>query len=126
MLARPIYESLPYGYLAVGSSSLVMLDQLYATLAAILMFAIGAKIYNLRSAMRRTDNRRRRKSGRIPAHIYDSLPFGYFFIAIVILKYASSNSEKLLAFCLAGYGLFILFRRASYRHHQIQRDGKPK
>jgi hypothetical protein len=124
MLTRPIYESLPYGYMTVGSSSFVILDQLYAILAAVVMFAIGAKIYNLRSENRRTDDFRRRKFGRIPDPIYGILPFCYFFTATAIFKFSPTDSGQFLALCLACYALFILFRRASYRRHKVQNTSR--
>ena len=62
MLTKPLYEILPFGYMALGSSSFIALDINYALVAATVVFVLGARIYVMRSQNRRTDSVRRRKT----------------------------------------------------------------
>lgn len=71
MLTKPVYEALPYGYMALGITSFMLLEPNYALIAAAVIFVLGARIYTMRSQNRRTDPIKRRKSGGIPKMIYE-------------------------------------------------------
>ncbi|MEM6247290.1 hypothetical protein [Shewanella vaxholmensis] len=119
MLTKPLYEILPFGYMALGSSSFIALDINYALVAATVVFVLGARIYVMRSQNRRTDSARRRKSGYLPEMIYNFLPFIYLIAALAIFKFLPKDLYSILAICLLSYGLYILVRRSLYRRHQL-------
>lgn len=121
MLSRTVYETLPYGYMTIGSVSFIMLEQTFALVAASVVFVLGARIYNMRSDNRRTDTERRRKKGAIPSFIYNFLPFISLLIALVIFRNMPNGYGPLYALCFLTYGLYVLLRRASYRQHRIPR-----
>lgn len=118
MLTKPLYEILPFGYMALGSSSFIALDINYALVAATIVFVLGARIYVMRSQNRRTDSVRRRKSGYLPEMIYNFLPFIYLIAALAIFKFLPKDLYPILAICLLSYGLYILVRRSLYRRHK--------
>ncbi|WP_417763880.1 hypothetical protein [Shewanella sp.] len=119
MLNRPLYELLPYGYMALGGISFMMLEPDYALLSSIVLFILGARIYALRSQNRRTDPAKRRKSGNMPKAMYDLMPFLYVLSALAIFKYLPEKMFPLLAICLLTYGFYVMFRRSMYRRHRI-------
>lgn len=119
MLTKPLYEILPFGYMALGSSSFIALDINYALVAATVVFVLGARIYVMRSQNRRTDSARRRKSGYLPEMIYNFLPFIYLIAALAIFKFLPKNLYPIVAICLLSYGLYILVRRSLYRRHKL-------
>ena len=119
MLTKPLYEILPFGYMALGSSSFIALDINYALVAATVVFVLGARIYVMRSQNRRTDSARRRKSGYLPEMIYNFLPFIYLIAALAIFKFLPKDLYPIVAICLLSYGLHILVRRSLYRRHQL-------
>lgn len=119
MLTKPLYEILPFGYMALGSSSFIALDINYALVAATVVFVLGARIYVMRSQNRRTDSARRRKSGYFPEMIYNFLPFIYLIAALAIFKFLPKDLYPIVAICLLSYGLYILVRRSLYRRHKL-------
>lgn len=119
MLTKPLYEILPFGYMALGSSSFIALDIKYALVAATVVFVLGARIYVMRSQNRRTDSARRRKSGYLPEMIYNFLPFIYLIAALAIFKFLPKDLYPIVAICLLSYGLYILVRRSLYRRHKL-------
>lgn len=116
MLSKPVYEALPYTYLAVGSISVMMLEQTYAQLFSILLFLMGSRVYALRSQNRRTDSKRRRKEGKLPAFIYEHTPYLYVLTALLLLK-LDSKLAPVLSIILFSYALYIFARRSMNRKH---------
>lgn len=121
MLAKPVYEKLPTLYLTIGTATILLSDGTTPKLLAILVFMLGAHIFNLRSQNRRSDNPKRRKSGLWPDALYNLLPYGYLLAAIFVFRHASSNTLLLLAGALGCYSLFRLVQRSHYRKHQLPR-----
>jgi hypothetical protein len=119
MLIKPIYELLPFTYMAIGGLSLLYLEPKYAIAAAILVYILGARIYILRSNNRRTDLRRKRKQGLMPSAVYNYLPFICILAASALYRFVPKDSSALIAICLLTYGIYILMRRASYRNHRV-------
>lgn len=119
MLNRSFYELLPYGYMAVASTSLMVLESSFAHFCAIVLFVLGARVYSLRSQNRRTDPVKRRKTGNIPNYLYELMPFLYVLTALAIFKYLPQKMFLVAAICLLGYGFYILFSRSLYRHHRL-------
>ncbi|WP_350432779.1 hypothetical protein ABIS04_04955 [Shewanella sp. H8] len=121
MVIKPLYELLPFTYMIVGSMSIFLLEPNFAVIASIVVYLYGAHIYNLRSKNRRTDLKRKRKSGLIPETLYGLLPFIYVLTAVGIYRYYPRDSSTLFALCLTSYGLYLFLRRLSYRHHRLPR-----
>jgi hypothetical protein len=119
MLIKPIYELLPFTYMAIGGLSLLYLEPQYAIAAAVLVYLLGARIYILRSNNRRTDLKRKRKQGIMPSTLYNYLPFICILAASALYRFVPKDSTVLIAICLLTYGLYILIRRASYRNHRV-------
>lgn len=119
MLSKPLYEILPLSYIAIGSASILLLDEGWALFAAFTVFYLGTKVYTMRSQNRRTDPMRKRKKGSIPVTLYNALPFFYLLIAIIILKSSATGLGAGISFSLMGYSLYVLMRRAAYRRHQL-------
>lgn len=118
MLMKPFYELLPFAYLSTGVLSLLYLEPKYAIVAALVLYFLGARIYNLRSNNRRTDPKRKRKQGMWPSSLYSFLPFIYILSASMLYRFSPKDSTTIVAICLLTYGLYVLARRASYRHHR--------
>lgn len=118
MLIKPVYELLPFAYLAIGGFSLLYLEPKYAIAAAIIVYLLGARIYNLRSKNRRTDPKRKRKQGMLPEFAYNFLPFIYILSASMLYRFYPKDSSALIAILLVTYGVYVLLRRASYRNHR--------
>ncbi|MDP5145157.1 hypothetical protein ORI98_01710 [Shewanella sp. ULN5] len=119
MLIKPVYELLPYTYIVIGGVSVLMLQQQYAIAAAILLYLLGARIYNLRSENRRTDIKRKRREGFIPDWLYAYMPFLYILSAALLYRFYPKDSSALLAICLLTFGTYLLLRRSTYRRHKI-------
>ncbi len=119
MLTRTLYEMLPVGYITLGSSSLLILEQGLAIVSASIVFWLGAKIYNMRSANRRTDPKRKRKPGMLPDSLYSLLPFGYLFASILLFRSDAKDAGIVLAIMLFSYSFYILIRRSNYRRHKL-------
>ncbi|MPY26808.1 hypothetical protein [Shewanella sp. YLB-07] len=117
MLTKPMYEILPVSYMAIGVTSMLMLDQDYAIASALVMFILGAKTYTMRSQNRRTDPLRKRKSGTLPSSIYDATPFIYLLLATLMFKLFPSGIGPAIGIVLMTYSLYILVRRSSNRRH---------
>ncbi|GGI69094.1 hypothetical protein [Shewanella gelidii] len=121
MLTRTIYEALPLGYITLGSSSIILLEQNIALISATILFWLGARIYNLRSKNRRTDKERRRKPGVLPEFFYDFMPFTFLFLALFFFK-VDLSSAIVMAIILMSYSLYILARRKAYRRHKTPKQ----
>jgi hypothetical protein len=121
MLIKPLYESLPFTYMIIGYVSIFLLEPNYVLIASVVVYLYGAYIYTLRSKNRRTDPKRKRKSGFIPETLYGLLPFIYVLIAASLYNFYPKDSSTLFALCLTAYGGYLFLSRLSYRHHRLPR-----
>jgi hypothetical protein len=119
MLSKPLYEILPLGYIVIGSTSILLLEEGWAMVAAFTVFYLGTKVYNMRSQNRRTDPMRKRKKGKVPVSLYNTLPFVYLFIAVIVLKSSATGLATVISLSLMSYSVYVLMRRAAYRRHQL-------
>lgn len=122
MLIKPLYELLPFSYMVIGCVSIFLLEPNYALIASVVVYLYGAHIYNLRSKNRRTDAKRKRKSGLIPETLYGLMPFIYVLTAVSLYRFYPRDSSTLFALCLITYGVYLILRRSSYRHHKLPRS----
>lgn len=119
MIAKSVYEILPFAYISIGTACILMLEQKAAIFFAMIVFALGSKIYNMRSQNRRTDPVRKRKSGKLPTSVYNFVPFIYLFAATVIFKLYPTKVGAVIGTGLMVYSLYILIQRSSNRRHSL-------
>ncbi len=122
MIAKSVYEALPFSYISIGSACILMLEQKAAIFFAIIVFTLGAKIYNMRSQNRRTDPVRKRKPGKIPTSLYNFVPFIYLFAATLRFKLYPSKIGAVIGIGLMLYSLYILIQRSSNRRHSLSQS----
>ncbi len=75
MLAKPIYESIPYFYIVFGSFCVVASSALLPTILGVLLFFNGANIWRLRSNARRKDRQVNRIRANKHFYYYEFKPF---------------------------------------------------
>jgi|GEM_PF-936800 len=119
MIAKSVYEILPFSYISIGTACIFMLEQKAAIFFAMIVFVLGAKIYNMRSQNRRTDPVRKRKAGKLPTSLYSYVPFIFLFAATVILKLYPTRVGAAIATGSMVYSLYILIQRSSNRRHSL-------
>ncbi|WP_394146766.1 hypothetical protein [Shewanella atlantica] len=119
MIAKSLYEALPISYITIGSASILMLEQRAAIFFAIILFALGAKIYDMRSQNRRTDPLKKRKAGKLPDSLYNFIPFIYLFAATLVFKLYPTIYGAMIGAGIIAYSLYILIKRSSYRRHAL-------
>ncbi len=125
MLSRPVYEILPYAYLAAGCVGLVALDLGPAQLFAGLLYLAGAFVWVMRSNYRRADLRRNGKwqrssdvsRVRVPNRVYELFPFVILGLAVWLLSFADTPFKAVPALMLIGYSAWVIVRRIHYRQH---------
>ncbi len=118
MLSKPLYEALPYCYIAIGSLSLLIIEQPFAQVLAIIVFLLGSRVYALRSNNRRTDSKKRRKKGWLPTQVYEHIPALCFLGALLSSK-LDAKIAPVVGLCLCSYSMYIFLRRLSYRKHKV-------
>lgn len=122
MLSRPLYELLPYAYLAGAAATLLLTPFGLAHGFALLLFAGGALVWVARSNARRRDRRKVRARGHhhslhLPYAGYEFYPFAVAMTAVWIIALWPSLPVVVLSVMLLGYSLWVLARRAQLRGH---------
>lgn len=119
MLPTKLYEILPYGYFATGSSVMLNVESWLALLSSLLIMLAGAVIWVLRSDNRRSDvrNARAKYGGELPFWFYELLPFSYFILALLLFSATSNVYVYPSAMILMIIGLQLWLLRGSYRKH---------
>ena len=118
-LSRPIYELLPYIYLAVAllliaSAPPIMMGHISADL---LLFC-GAYIWMMRSDARRTDVDEDRKGSSFKL-AYELKPFICLGIAAELIGFERNLFTLTTASALCLYALSLLVVRIRYRRHRV-------
>ncbi len=124
MLSRPLYEALPYGYLAAAALTLWTTPVGVAHLFALMLFAAGALIWIARSNARRADRRRSKpKPSRIGGSLfisfpgYECYPFAIMAPALWLMAVGQGVVVAVLGGLLLAYSLWILAQRSARRGH---------
>ncbi|MBZ9612519.1 hypothetical protein [Rheinheimera maricola] len=119
MLPMKLYEILPYGYVAAGSSVMLSVESWLALVSGLLIMIAGAVIWVLRSDNRRSDmrNAREKYGGVLPFWLYELLPFSYFILALLLFSATSNMYVYPSAMILMIVGLQLWLLRGSYRKH---------
>ncbi|MCG9720080.1 hypothetical protein [Shewanella sp. Isolate7] len=119
MVAQPIYEKLPAIYLLIAATTILMSPALLPVLLGVIIFLLGARIFNMRSQNRRSDKPSRRKQGIWPDALYNLLPYAYLLGALFVFRHSDSSYLSFAGAGLVCYALFRLAQRRSYRKHQL-------
>ncbi|QYK13963.1 hypothetical protein K0I63_05450 [Shewanella rhizosphaerae] len=119
MIAQPVYEKLPAIYLLIAASTILLSPAPLPVLLAVIIFLLGARIFNMRSQNRRSDNPKRRRRGILPEALYNMLPYAYLLGALFVFRHGDSNYLMFAGAGLASFALFRLAQRRSYRQHQL-------
>lgn len=106
-----LYEAVPWFCLGFGTSAYLIMDIWFAKVFALVLYAMGAWIWILRSNYRRSDRKSRRIEGsRVGFAFYEALPFIYVGVSVFIWG-LSENFWFLpssVLFLLAASQIFIL------------------
>lgn len=122
MVPKPLYELMPYLYLLVGSGIIVTLRG-YATPVGLLLFAIGAWMWLMRSDYRRINPRQPLSAKRgffWGEVVYELLPFGYVLLGLLIFGFLNHPVRLFSGPLMVAVGLSVLVLRASQRKKNNQ------
>lgn len=130
VLAKPIYEPIPYLYLLIAIGLFFLLDSPLALLSCALFYIAGSMVWVKRSMFRR-DQRIKASNGHShiqtrarnpwitwPVPLYEALPFIYMAIGFVILYVQPDRLGFILAgLCWFGGSLILALRSANRHRH---------
>ncbi len=121
MLSKPIYETLPYGYLIIGASLMFASNSMTTAIPAILLFLAGAVVWVLRSNARRQDNAINRKKHLESSMLYELKPFLCLLAGMFALAWFNSPVTQFFALLLCVVSFWIILVRATYRQAPTRR-----
>lgn len=115
MIPLIIYEVLPAVYLTLGSLLLSFSELPLLLFSASVFYFVGAAIWIMRSAYRRTDNISvPQKRWILPDLFYEFKPFLHILTGTVLIRY-SSGSITVAGFCLVLLAVKHLSQRQANR-----------
>ena len=116
---QTLYELLPYGYLLTGSLVSLTMDSGLARFWGLVLYGLGALVWILRSRHRRRDRPRtnRRHGLFLPGSIYESLPFFYIAIALLLIPLVGSIEALTVGVIFVLLGCQRLSLRVRHRRH---------
>lgn len=124
MLSRPLYEALPYSYMAASALTLWATPLGWAHLFALMLFAAGAIVWISRSNARRADRRRSKpKAVRMGGNLfisfsgYECYPFVIMALALWLMAAGQGVVVFVLGALVLSYSLWILAKRSASRGH---------
>jgi hypothetical protein len=121
MLPGPLYEALPYGYMAAGTTAVVLTPGYIAALSGVLLIIAGALVWILRSEHRRGDRQYfQQRSGELPFWFYEMQPFAYVIAGLLCWQLSQNQFVYPSALILIVVGTQIFVMRNSQRKHQIR------
>ncbi|OMH38111.1 hypothetical protein [Motiliproteus sp. MSK22-1] len=119
VIRKPVYEVLPYTYIAIGIVVVMAMDSPLTYVSGILFYVAGAVVWVMRSAYRRKNSRKhianRRNSVRFPEAVYEFLPFIYIGLAVLLVVSFSTPLAYIPGVVLAMAGMLVWIIRAIYR-----------
>ena len=116
MLAKPIYELVPYCYLFLGIACIVIPHELLYTLIGIVLFLLGANIWRMRSEAQRRDQKSQRIKQRRARYYYEFKPFILFISALTLTQWTQNEIILLSCALLCFSALVIIAMRLLNRH----------
>lgn len=121
MLPSPIYEALPYGYMAMGTTAVVLTPGYIAAVSGVLLIVAGALVWILRSDHRRGDRQYfQHKGGELPFWFYEMQPFAYVIAGLLCWQLTQNQFLYPSSLILMVVGAQIFVMRNSQRKHQIR------
>ena len=123
VIRKPIYEVLPYTYIALGVLVVVVLDSPLTYASGVLFYIAGAVVWVMRSGYRRKNKKQRiaNRQGSIvfPELVYEYLPFVYIGMAVTLVVLFSTPLAYIPGGILAMAGLLVWMIRAIYRSQLV-------
>ena len=121
MLPGPLYEALPYGYMAAGTTAVVLTPGYMAAVSGVLLMIAGALVWILRSDHRRGDRQYfQQKGGELPFWFYEMQPFAYVIAGLLCWQLSQNQFVYPSALILMVVGTQVFVMRNSQRKHQIR------
>jgi|TARA_R110001606_G_scaffold12284_2_gene52732 hypothetical protein len=110
MLAKPIYESIPYCYVIVGGLCILLFSTVLPTAIGIFLFFNGANIWRLRSNSRRKDHKVNRIKVNKHFYYYEFKPFILFMCGLLLIHWVANELVILagIMICLIAILIFCL------------------
>lgn len=121
MLPGPLYEALPYGYMAAGTTAVVLTPGYVAVVSGVLLIIAGALVWILRSDHRRGDRQYfQQQGGQLPFWFYEMQPFAYVIAGLLCWQLSQNQFVYPSALILMVVGTQVFVMRNSQRKHQIR------
>ncbi len=130
VIAKPIYEPLPFAYLLIAVGIVYWQDSLFALTSALLFYCAGSLIWVKRSVFRRNQRiiarnghshiktRAEQPLITLPEPAYEILPFIYIGIGFMIFYIQPGRLGLLLAVLCWFAGSLALAMRSTNRHRR--------
>ena len=120
MLPSPLYEALPYGYMAAGTTAVVLTPGYIAALSGVLLMVAGALVWILRSDHRRGDRQYfHSRGGELPFWFYEMQPFVYVITGLLCWQLTQNQFVYPSALILMVVGAQVFVMRNIQRKHQV-------
>ena len=111
MLAKPIYEFIPYCYFIFGGFCILFSTALLPTAIGITLFLNGANIWRLRSNARRIDHKVNRRKVRKNHYYYEFKPFILLLTGLILVSRVPNQLVTLAGAMICLIGILILCLR---------------
>ncbi len=115
MIAKPIYESIPYLSFLFGAGCLLIGNSFISTLLGIMMFFYGANIWRLRSNARRVDHKVNRIRVKKHYYYYEFKPFILLTFGLLIIRWVPHQLATIAGVIICLIELLILALRVLNR-----------
>jgi accessory gene regulator protein AgrB len=115
MLAKPIYESVPYCYILLGAGCLLIAANVIPTLIGLFVFFNGANIWRLRSNARRVDHKVNRKRVKKHYYYYEFKPFILLALSFLLLNWFPHQLITVASLMMGSIALLIIVLRVLNR-----------
>lgn len=115
MLAKPIYEIIPYFYILLGAGCLLIANTIIPTLIGVYLFFNGANIWRLRSNARRVDHKVNRKHVKKHYYYYEFKPFILLALSFLLINWFPHQLVTLASLMMGLIALLIIVLRVLNR-----------
>lgn len=115
MIAKPIYESIPYLNFLFGAGCLLISSTIIPTLLGIFMFLYGANIWCLRSNARRIDHKVNRIKVKKHYYYYEFKPFLLLTFGLLLISWVPYQLVTVAGVIICFIALLILALRVLNR-----------
>lgn len=119
MLAKPLYETIPYGYLFFGGFCLILSNSVIPTLIGVWFYLMGANIWRMRSLARRKDHKINRKNSHKHAYYYEFKPFILFLAGLLLATRLNETLSIVIGVIACFVALLVLALRVLNRRAHL-------